>query len=505
MATLDSIKAEALKINDTLNTMATAEGKATQSFDAQGNATLTPSSGVPISAMESSAPALQMPEFQLPQADIGGTRSAGQRIIDQEIARTEQAKAQAEAPITQSERQIREMFGILGTESQARNQMEEQAGVGRFSQDLNKFQESLRNQIAQLDAFDLNNIQQNELARVDASRRDITKRTFGAMTAEENIKNAVARAQIVAEARTTIASIEATRGNLQAATEQVDKALKAIYEPIRMGMQMEMFFLERNDKRFDAAQKELANARMMGIQRELKTIDDAEALVQAVVASGGATPDQIQKLATMTDPYEQRNMAMGLLSQVNASDRALDRAYKNMQIENIQDQIRDRNAKTTEGKPLTQSQYTALGYAERTIEAGAVIDELGGKFTGALAGIGAKAPNALKSEERQMYEQAQRNFINAVLRRESGAAIAESEFESAALQYFPQPGDSVSVVIQKRQNRETVQRNLLREGGQDTTPQDRNINDPLGLGLNFNSSVQDPLGIGGFNTSTKAF
>jgi len=461
---------------------------------------------IPVSAIENTAPApLQMPQMQLPQPDIQGTRSAGQQILDAETQRAQAAVAQAEAPITESERQIREMFGILGTESQARSQMEEQRGVNRFSQDLNKLQESLRNQIAQLDAFDLNNIQQNELARVDASRRDITKRTFGAMTAEENIKHAVARAQIVSETRATIAGIEATRGNLQAATEQVDKALKAIYEPVRMGMQMEMFFLERNDKRFDAAQKELANARQLNIQRELKTIDDAEALVQAVVASGGATPDQIQELATMTDPTEQRNMAMGILSNVNSADRALDRAYKNMQIANVQDQIRERNAKTTEGKPLTQAQYTALGYAERVVESGSIIDQVGNQFASSWATIGNWLPNQLKTEDRQKFEQAQRNFVNAVLRRESGAAIAESEFESAAKQYFPQPGDSLGVLQQKRLNRETVARNLLREGGQDVTPQERNINDPLGLGINTNKNVQDPLGIGITNTSTVAF
>jgi len=464
------------------------------------------STNIPISAIENNAPApLAMPEMQLPQADIGGVRSAGQQIIDREQERTQAELAKAEAPVTESERQIRDAFGILSTESQTRGELEKRAGVDIFSQDLQKFQQTLRNQIAQLDQFDLNNTLSLERERVEAGKRGGTKMQFGNFSAEEGIKNATQRAIAVAETRATIAGIEATQGNLKQATDQVDKALKAIYEPVRMQMQMEMFFLERNDKRFDAAQKEAANARMMGIERELKTIDDAQTLVNAVVSSGGATPEQIQELATMTDPIEQRNMAMGLLSKVNSADRALDQAYKNMQIANIQDQIRERNAKTTEGKPLTQAQYTALGYAERTVEAGLIIDQVGDQFASGWATIGNWLPNQLKTEDRQKFEQAQRNFVNAVLRRESGAAIAESEFESAAKQYFPQPGDSIGVLAQKKVNRETVSRNLLREGGQDVTPQQNNINDPLGLGINTNRNVQDPLGIGLTNTGTIAY
>ena len=65
-----------------------------------------------------------------------------------------------------------------------------------------------------------------------------------------------------------------------------------------------------------------------------------------------------------------------------------------------------------------------------------------------------KVPYLFKSDRFKQIEQAQRDFINAVLRRESGAAIAPSEFENARLQYFPQPGDTAEVVKQKQKNRE---------------------------------------------------
>ena len=77
-------------------------------------------------------------------------------------------------------------------------------------------------------------------------------------------------------------------------------------------------------------------------------------------------------------------------------------------------------------------------------------------------GLGAAA-NWTQSGAQQQVEQAQRDFINAVLRRESGAAIADSEFANARQQYFPQPGDSPEVIAQKRKNRDLATAGVLAE------------------------------------------
>jgi hypothetical protein len=72
--------------------------------------------------------------------------------------------------------------------------------------------------------------------------------------------------------------------------------------------------------------------------------------------------------------------------------------------------------------------------------------------------------------EFQKYDQAKRDFINAQLRRESGAAIAPSEFENADKQYFPVPGDTPEVVAQKRANRRASIEAQGREGGPSYRP-----------------------------------
>lgn len=114
---------------------------------------------------------------------------------------------------------------------------------------------------------------------------------------------------------------------------------------------------------------------------------------------------------------------------------------------------------TLNGKSLTDAQSTALGYAQRMNDADQLINSLSKVGTSGWQSLLAGIPvvgNLLTSSDKQQLDQAERNFVNAVLRRESGAAISPSEFDSAAQQYFPQPGDSDAVINQKTANRERV-------------------------------------------------
>jgi len=84
--------------------------------------------------------------------------------------------------------------------------------------------------------------------------------------------------------------------------------------------------------------------------------------------------------------------------------------------------------------------------------------------------LGMAANTWLKSTDRQKYEQAKRDFVNAQLRRESGAAISPGEFESAEKQYFPVVGDAPEVVAQKAANRRAAVEAMGREGGPSYKP-----------------------------------
>ena len=80
------------------------------------------------------------------------------------------------------------------------------------------------------------------------------------------------------------------------------------------------------------------------------------------------------------------------------------------------------------------------------------------------AAAAAVVPDFVSSDEWKRTDQAERNFINALLRRESGAAISPAEFENAEKQYFPRAGDSAALLAQKKKNRQTVTEGMAAEG-----------------------------------------
>jgi len=164
------------------------------------------------------------------------------------------------------------------------------------------------------------------------------------------------------------------------------------------------------------------------------------------------------------------------------------------------------------GTALTETQANSVAFGMRMFESNKILTDLenkgvisGGRikegvqgtlenvipFAGEGLGRGAaSAINVLPgflggpSQEQQAYEQAKQNFITAVLRKESGAAIQKSEFDKEDRKYFPQVGDGPKVVEQKRKARELAIKAIKIQAG----PGGKNIGvsaapakDPLGL------------------------
>lgn len=140
-----------------------------------------------------------------------------------------------------------------------------------------------------------------------------------------------------------------------------------------------------------------------------------------------------------------------------------------------------------DGKPVasakapTEFQGKSAIFGARAEEADRILSSLVGDKKYSPSAINAKASaeavpiiggmlgNAVTkfnlSDSDQKAEQAQRDFINAVLRQESGAAIAESEFDNARKQYFPQPGERAPAIAQKARARKLAVEGLKRNAG----------------------------------------
>ena len=243
------------------------------------------------------------------------------------------------------------------------------------------------------------------------------------------------------------AQIQALQGNVELATQQAQRAVDLKYKPILANLDLLEKQLQYSYKTFDAAEKKIADSVSFQNSIKLRQLDAQIAQdKQNATYALNAMADNPGAGIKPTDTPEVIGAKVGKVTPIRPTGPIV--------------------PVTPKEKPLTVAQLTAKGYYDRVVEADRIITAIGGKFTGIMSYVSQYVPNVLKSSERQQYEQAQRNFINAILRPESGAAISESEFTNASKQYFPQPGDSKAVVAQKSANRQTKIQGLAAQSGQ---------------------------------------
>ena len=119
---------------------------------------------------------------------------------------------------------------------------------------------------------------------------------------------------------------------------------------------------------------------------------------------------------------------------------------------------------------LNVDQAKNAGFYKRAAPSNDIITKLEEQgtsgFNKAMDNVPLGFGNYAISQDAQKFKQAKRDFVNAILRRESGAVISDSEFANADQQYFPQPGDGPDVIAQKRANRENALAGLRIGAGQ---------------------------------------
>jgi len=169
------------------------------------------------------------------------------------------------------------------------------------------------------------------------------------------------------------------------------------------------------------------------------------------------------------------------------------------------------------GTALTESQGNATAFGLRMKESHAALKDLeskgetgtgvirgtvggvvglvpfvGDKFTAATDDIFNVLPSILggMSPEQQQVVNGRINFITAVLRKESGAAISPGEFVTAEKLYFPKPGDDATVIKQKQRARELAIKAMEIQAG----PGAKSIQG-LTPSTSGGTSASDPLGL----------
>ncbi|MBC2773686.1 hypothetical protein H6M51_12500 [Rhizobium sp. AQ_MP] len=109
------------------------------------------------------------------------------------------------------------------------------------------------------------------------------------------------------------------------------------------------------------------------------------------------------------------------------------------------------------GKALTEGQSKDSVYFTRASGAIPKLDQYGEALTQITGRIGSATEQAggnfIKSKEYQLAEQAGLEFLQAVLRKDTGAAITREEQSEYGRVYLPQPGDSAELLDQKKASR----------------------------------------------------
>lgn len=121
-------------------------------------------------------------------------------------------------------------------------------------------------------------------------------------------------------------------------------------------------------------------------------------------------------------------------------------------------------------KPPSAEQLGSANFGRKAQDADAVIESIEGEgYDPSSYGRSARdlpLVGALtRSQDDRKYIQAQKEFIAAILRKESGGAITPAEFSEYGAIYFPQAGDGKDVMAQKKAARKAASDNLIAMSG----------------------------------------
>lgn len=117
------------------------------------------------------------------------------------------------------------------------------------------------------------------------------------------------------------------------------------------------------------------------------------------------------------------------------------------------------------------SESAAATFADRMMQSAPTLDKLAPPSIartamGGTPGVG----NIMLAPENRQFMQAERNFIMAVLRKESGAVIGADEYENARKLYIPVAGDDAETLRMKKEARDSAIAGMARSAGPSYKP-----------------------------------
>lgn len=388
-------------------------------------------------------------------AGVGASAALADQALSVQDQFLRDLQAKQDALGVQQEKQltgIEDVYSRLFGQGQRNEQIIKDLGVDEAKKELNNYTNQIR---AEQNAL-------NNQIKAIASSGGMTKEQAQPQIAE------LTRQSVSKQADLAVLQ-GAAADNFDAVSAAADRKIKSETESLQLELQARQFFFQNNKDDFNKAEQRTYEQQNKKIEQEIKNKEIGQQMIVEAVAYGA--PQSVIKQAQAL--YNQGADPTVIAKTVGTySKEGSDAITQRLQRENLRSQISERQSSgntngTINGKPQNASQAIVNTYANRLNESNVTLDNLAGKFTGAGTAInnflGKFSPNFLKGSDRQAVEQAEKNFITAILRRESGAAIAPSEFKTAAELYFPQPGDTPETVAAKAVTRNNAVNNFYRE------------------------------------------
>jgi len=201
--------------------------------------------------------------------------------------------------------------------------------------------------------------------------------------------------------------------------------------------------------------------------RTLEALKNMGAPTQIIqMAEAGYGREAMSQMAQMArgqqqDPYSsigklQSDLAAGRISQEQYEIALQSMAPSNTSIEVGPDgQLRFVQGPGAQAEPFTQGQSKDNVYVTRAQGALKVLDPVADELVSAASRAANVDPTGfirsrIQSPEFQVAQQAGNEFLQAILRKDTGAAITEQEQQLYGQTYLPQPGDSPQVLTEKK-------------------------------------------------------
>ena len=108
---------------------------------------------------------------------------------------------------------------------------------------------------------------------------------------------------------------------------------------------------------------------------------------------------------------------------------------------------------------LTEVQSKDVGFYNRGTSILPRLEKQDKALTDSVSALGGKVPvvgNYLKSDAYRQAEQTGRELLAVILRKDTGAAVTDSEMSLYSNMYLPQPGDDAATIKQKQEGRKTA-------------------------------------------------